>query len=607
MTIALVGIVFTACSRTEEPAVVTLPERATTTSIPTVLAPENPDRDDLPTEPLEIAWVIQVGGPGDDEFHGITATGSIGGESEETEGSAPQNVVAVGSSTAELTLPHPEAADDEPKDEPESEDDPSEPTITEPPGTSAPPTTTPTTTTVPPPPSDPGPTDDPTEPRPDPSGPPLGKDHRVLVSRLSATGEALRSDIVESRGPAVATSAATVRAPGATGEAASLPIGCGFSMGDLIGLPLGSSDGWCGPVATTLGDPDSPDDLARVFGFGFTAFAADSNESISGIATTAPDDDPDLAARQNMFLAGYTDGVFPGAGDSAGRGLGQGDALTFRTSLRDGTTWIRQFGTPFADAATDVCTTDGHGYFVGWTDGDLAGTSAGGRDTWISMIDSMGMQRWLIQFGYAADEEFRSVACTGVPADGTQQFIAVGTTNGNGPKDSSGGIDALIASFAPDGSTLWASQFGGSGDDRATAVVVADDVIYVAGTSSSPSEPAEDEERTDDETSAEEHDGSETVAIPFGVLDDTIGSGGRSDGFLTALDATTGTILWTTRFGSDGDEEVTSATITNEGLLVLAGSTTGGLGDHLSAGGKDGFVIAFELPSAGGGGAQSWV
>ena len=70
--------------------------------------------------------------------------------------------------------------------------------------------------------------------------------------------------------------------------------------------------------------------------------------------------------------------------------------------------------------------------------------------------------------------------------------------------------------------------------------------------------------------------------------------------------APTGSVLWTTRVGSAADEVVSSMTISETGILAIAGSTTGTLGQNTSAGGRDGFVIAYQLPSAGGG-AQSWV
>lgn len=569
VTVVITAVVLTACTRSEEPAVVTLPERSSTTSIPTMLAPDDgTEPDESSTEPLEIAWVAQVGGPGDDVFDGVTPASPLdSGSGDPAEAS--QNVVAVGSSTGGIT----ETDDDNPD---------------------TPATSTPGTT-------------------------PAGDRRSVLATRISAEGEALQSDVIDATGDSTATSAATLHTPGSDSGGAAIAVGCGLTSGDLAGPPLGLTDGWCGPLAMTIGSSSPTDDLPGVFGFGFTPFAAESNEIINGIAASDPAEDEALAARQNMYLAGSTDGMFPGAGDSAGRGLGQGDALTFRTSPLDGTSWIRQFGTPFPDASTAVCTTGGSGYFVGWTEGDLAGRSAGGRDAWISMIDSMGMQRWLMQFGYAADEQFNSVACAGDPASGTQQFVAVGVTDGDGPESSNGGTDALVASFAPDGSTLWATQFGGSGDEVATAVIVADDVIYVTGSTTSPGEPADESDGTDPGKDDDDSTTSTTTApsvperpsapggTPFGVLDDTIGPGGRQDAFLTAIDATTGAILWTSRFGSDDDETVTSATITEDGLLVITGSTKGSLGEYESAGGRDAFAVAFLLPSAGGGGAQSWV
>ena len=41
-------------------------------------------------------------------------------------------------------------------------------------------------------------------------------------------------------------------------------------------------------------------------------------------------------------------------------------------------------------------------------------------------------------------------------------------------------------------------------------------------------------------------------------------------------------------------------TVTEDGLVVISGQTTGDLGDNTNAGGSDGFLIAFPLPTAGG-------
>ncbi|MCB1255644.1 MAG: hypothetical protein KDB26_00970 [Microthrixaceae bacterium] len=412
----------------------------------------------------------------------------------------------------------------------------------------------------------------------------------VLSSRIAANGEIESTDVVGSKNTDVATAASRVYAPVRNNQSPlSEAVACGLTGGDLAGPPLGLFDGWCGPVAhggDTTTDSSGADDL---FGFSIKSFGAESNEVVTGIAATLPDDNSTLAAEQNVYISGTTDGLYPAAGDSTGRGLGLGDALAFRTSLSRGTAWIRQFGTPQPDAATAVCTVDGNGYFVGWTDGDLGAKSSGGRDAWISMIDRAGMQRWLIQFGYGANEEFRAVAVGGEPAEGTQQFIAVGLTDGDGPQPSKGGKDALIAAFAPDGSVLWSLQTGGELDDDAAAVAYHDSTIYVAGTTTS---------------AAASPDASAIDGI--GDLNPAIGPGGAKDIFLTAIDPATGAVQWTTRLGSDGDEVVTSMTVSEGGLLTIAGSTTGALGTNTNAGKADAFVVAFQLPSAGGG-AQSWV
>lgn len=512
-----------ACSKTEEPAVVTLPENAPTTTVPMTLAPGGPDETQEPPEPPALEWVVQVGGAGEDTFNGVT---SILRNADDPQGeqSIVEQIVAAGSTTGGLTGPTKGAED-------------------------------------------------------------------VLSSRIATDGTVQENSVTGSTGPDVATSVASVFTSGAAADSPlSAALGCGWSSGDFAGSPMGLIDGWCGPLGNTSSDPGSDDDgLNTLLGFTITPFAAESNEVISGVAATGPDDSATLAAEQNIFLAGSTDGLYPGAGDSTGRGLGQGDALAFRTSLTRGTSWIRQFGTPRADAAVAVCTVDGNGYFAGWTDGDLGSQTKGGRDAWISMIDRTGMQRWLIQFGYPANEEFRAIATGGDPADGTQQFVAVGVTDGDGPSPSKGAKDALVGAFAPDGSLMWALQLGGQLDDDASAVAVRDTTIYVAGTTTSADAVGE------------------TPAISgFGDLDDSIGPGGSKDIFLSAIDAPTGSVLWTTRVGSAADEVVSSMTISETGILAIAGSTTGSLGQNTSAGGRDGFVIAYQLPSAGGG-AQSWV
>jgi hypothetical protein len=67
----------------------------------------------------------------------------------------------------------------------------------------------------------------------------------------------------------------------------------------------------------------------------------------------------------------------------------------------------------------------------------------------------------------------------------------------------------------------------------------------------------------------------------------------------------TGEVRWITQFGSEADDDVQAITITEDGLVVVAGQTAGSLGDDPNAGGLDGFLIAFPLPRSGGSAASS--
>ncbi len=59
------------------------------------------------------------------------------------------------------------------------------------------------------------------------------------------------------------------------------------------------------------------------------------------------------------------------------------------------------------------------------------------------------------------------------------------------------------------------------------------------------------------------------------------------------------------RFGSELDERVSGISTTEDGLVVVSGTTAGQLGEDPPSGGSDGFLIAFPLAASGGGAASS--
>ncbi len=367
------------------------------------------------------------------------------------------------------------------------------------------------------------------------------------------------------------------------------------------GEPGAANDAWCAPLPSSSSQ-------------GVTQLGGSGEERITGLAlpqepTQAKSNLPDMPDVVG-FASGVVDGYFPGAEDPAGRGLGAGDALAVRVNADGTARWARQFGTSATDAALGVCTVAEDGIFVGFTDGDLEGRSKGLRDAWISRIDSKGVQRWVTQFGGAGTEEFRAVATSGDARQGTERFIAVGSTDGDidqsGPLANSGSTDAIITSFASDGTIRWATQLGSEFEDIATAVTADGDNIYVAGTTRSGQSGAGGTAQ-DGTAGGTVQDGGAGAPglIGLGDLNEEIGPGGGTDSFLASLDSETGEVRWVTRLGSAADEVTTGLSTTEGGLLVLSGTTAGQVASTPPAGGIDGFLLAFQLPTSGGAAASS--
>jgi hypothetical protein len=374
----------------------------------------------------------------------------------------------------------------------------------------------------------------------------------ILVSTIETSGELRSITSTGSTGDDVAT--------GVTSDEATLA--CGSTTADLGAPSGGGTDAWCAVVGDD-GRPVTPSQLG-----------ASDDEVATGVGTSA--------GIGHSYVSGSLSGLLPGAQDPTGRGLGGGDALMMQVDGAGRPVWARQFGTGLADSALAATgNPDGDGIAGGWTDGDLEGRSKGGRDSWLSRFDPSGNQRWITQLGSSGTDSIVAVAVTGEARQGTELFLGAGVTDADidaeGPAMNAGLNDAFAAAVGTDGSLQWISQFGSGFEETVGGVAADGSTVYVTGSS-----------------------GDE-----FGDLLEDGGTGGARDGYLAALDAATGTVLWVSRFGSEGDETMTGLTVTEDGLLVASGTTTGQMGEQLPQGGSDGFVIAFPLAALGGGAASS--
>ena len=188
-----------------------------------------------------------------------------------------------------------------------------------------------------------------------------------------------------------------------------------------------------------------------------------------------------------------------------------------------------------------VSTGDGGIYVVGKTTASTDGqVLKGEQDLVLAKYDSTGKRVWSRVLGAADSAEGASVA---VDANGNV-VVAGKVSGGLGDSTDIGGSDSIAVKYNAAGVEQWTQRFGGTGDDNATAVAVADDgTVYVAGKAASG-------------FGGEAH------------------SGGLSDGYIRAIGAD-GTALWTRRVGDVGDETISAIAIADDGNLLVASNESG--------------------------------
>lgn len=138
----------------------------------------------------------------------------------------------------------------------------------------------------------------------------------------------------------------------------------GWTYGNMGGPNAGLEDVWI--AKTTL---DGTQEWIRQFG----TSGADG-QFIGGIAIDADD---------NIFVTGYTNGSLGGSN------LGSFDAWVARYDTDGNRIWIKQFGTPEYDYATNLAVDNAGNLFVtGFTEGSLGAINAGSVDAWVAKLDT---------------------------------------------------------------------------------------------------------------------------------------------------------------------------------------------------------------------------
>lgn len=316
------------------------------------------------------------------------------------------------------------------------------------------------------------------------------------------------------------------------------------------------------------------------------------------IGNTGTDEVTDLVtdAAGAVFVTGTFTGSVdfdPSAGTNALVSLGGKDVFVAKYSATHALVWVAQLGGPGDEAALALALDPGGEVVVaGWYEGSpdfdpgsglAVLPSAGGRDGFVVKLSATGSLTWARRFGGLADDRLVDVTTDAgaVYAAGEFEGAADGQPTGHTPIAAPGAdLDAVILSFALDGSPTGAIPFGGLALDRATGVAVNAGFLYVGGTFNGS---------VDFDPTA-----GITALTPFG----------GADGFLASY-TTAGALQWVHPLGGTTEDGVRAVGVGN-GLIQAAGTFTGtadfdpgpGITAGVSLGLEDGFVAQFDATGA---------
>eukprot|EP00971_Amphidinium_carterae_P163549 3243022-Amphidinium_carterae.1 len=141
--------------------------------------------------------------------------------------------------------------------------------------------------------------------------------------------------------------------------------------------------------------------------------------------------------------------------------------------------WNQQFGSNGVNGESIAVSGSGDVYVAGSTSIALDDQALGGSsDAFIMKLSSAGVWAWTRQVGTEEADVAHAVAVgpSGNIYVAGETLGALGTTN-------AGDYDIFLASLDPDGATNWIVQRGTSSVDRANAVAVGVDAIYITGLS----------------------------------------------------------------------------------------------------------------------------
>lgn len=290
------------------------------------------------------------------------------------------------------------------------------------------------------------------------------------------------------------------------------------------------------------------------------------------------------------------------------------DGLVVKRDAAGEVVWATRIGTSAADRLYGIeAAPDGGVYIAGYTRGDLDGKhpQPASDDAFVARLTADGSVKWITQFGDRAAAD--RIYATAPTKDGG--LLVAGYTKGKlGEVANAGDKDGFITRVDAAGQVVWTTQVGGPGEDKALAIAEGSQgEVYAAGMASGglPGVPAVGDmdgwvakfspagvQEWIKPVASTGNDQVVTLAVGTGgdvyvggFTSGTLGGAavGDKDAFVRKMKPS-GETVWTTQFGSAGDDRGTDLVVGSNGVVHVVGHTNGQLG--VSAGGTDVFVAS---------------
>lgn len=256
---------------------------------------------------------------------------------------------------------------------------------------------------------------------------------------------------------------------------------------------------------------------------------------------------------------------------------------------------------------------------AGQTRSELEENVAGlGLDSFVAKFDSTGQEVFTRQIRSSSGD-----GALAVTVDDADNIFFAGFAAGNiAGQTNGGGNDAYLVKLDANGTQLSAQQFGGAGDQRATALAFHNGQVYVAGNDGNQAFVRRFDAATLTEDVGFQVDlgdgGAATQATALTVdatgqvflgghttdagLPNAAGGGriahqGGTDGFVSRINGTTAAVEFTSYVGTGGADKVTGVAVDGTDIYV-SGTTGGGLFGENLGGSADAFVAKLDNQGA---------